>query len=138
MDFQLIKVPKHSDYRGYLAEFLTRKELKGSQRFGHIYYVTFVRPGIVRGNHYHTKKEEHFGVAMGRVQIDIEDIHTKERKSFVLDANNHDFTRLQIGPNIAHAVKSLSENVVLIDYFSSPYNPKHPDSFPYILFAWPK
>jgi len=133
MDYKLIKRKKWIDERGYLSEFLTRSELKEGARFGHIYFVTFSRKGVVRGNHYHSHKEEFFGLASGRVRIVIEDIKTHERKSFILDANKKQFTRLQIGPNIAHAVESLSDNVVLIDYFSSPYDPNNPDSHPYIL-----
>jgi len=133
MNYKLTKHKKWGDERGYLAEFLSRKELKNSSRFGHIYFVTFSRPGIVRGNHYHTRKDEYFGLAMGKVKIVIEDIKTKKRKSFILDSDDHQFTRLQIGPNMAHAVENLSNKAVLIDYFSSPYDPKHPDSPKYIL-----
>jgi len=133
MNYKLVKHKKWIDERGYLAEFLTRKELKGNAKFGHIYFVTFSHPGVVRGNHYHSHKEEFFGLAMGKVRIVLEDIRTRERKTFILDANKKQFTRLQIGPNIAHAIESLSNNVVLIDYFSSPYDPNNPDSYPYIL-----
>jgi len=133
MNYKLTKHKKWVDERGYLTEFLSRKELKNGSRFGHIYFVTFSRPGIVRGNHYHTRKEEHFGLAMGKVKIVIEDVKTKKRRSFILDADNQQFVRLQIGPNIAHAVESLSAKAVLIDYFSSPYDVNHPDSPKYVL-----
>jgi dTDP-4-dehydrorhamnose 3,5-epimerase-like enzyme len=133
MNYKLTKHKKWVDERGYLAEFLSRKELKNGSRFGHIYFATFSRAGIIRGNHYHTRKEEHFGLAMGKVEIVIEDIKTKKRKSFILDADDHQFIRLKIGPKIAHAMKSLSSKAILIDYFSSPYYANHPDSFKYIL-----
>jgi len=133
MNYKLVKHKKWIDERGYLAEFLTKNELKKGAKFGHIYFVTFSRPGIVRGNHYHSHKEEHFGLAMGKVRIVIKDIKTNKRKSFILDAQKHQFTRLQIGPNIAHAVESLSDKAILIDYFSSWYDSGHPDSFKYML-----
>lgn len=134
MEYKIVKVKKWQDERGYLAEFLTRKEIDNPQKkFGHMYFVTFVKPGIVRGNHYHARKKEYFGLAMGKAKFILEDIKTKERKMFILSADSRQFIRLQIGPNIAHAVQSLTNNVVLIDYFSFPYNPKHPDSFKYIL-----
>ncbi len=135
MDYRLVKVQKFQDKRGYLSEFLTRREVGANARFGHIYFVTFVSLGVVRGNHYHTRKKEFFGVALGKVEITIEDIKTKERKVFTFNADDPEFIRLEIGPNIAHAVKSLSANAVLIDYFTSPYNAKHPDSFKYIIYG---
>lgn len=127
----MLEKPKHTDFRGCLVDFLTRKELKKPQIFGHIYFVTFNRPGVIRGNHYHTKKEEYLGVVLGKVQVDIEDIKTKKRWSFVLDAENTRFTLLQINPNIAHAIKNLSRRAILIAYCSLEYDHKKPDSFKY-------
>lgn len=131
MKYKLTKHKKWIDNRGYLSEFLSRRELKKGSKFGHIYFVTFSRIGIVRGNHYHSHKDEHFGLAAGKVKIVIQDIKTKKKKSFILDAKNKEFTRLEIGPNIAHAAESLSPGTILIDYFTSPYDPKKPDSFPF-------
>ncbi|MBL7159610.1 dTDP-4-dehydrorhamnose 3,5-epimerase family protein [Candidatus Microgenomates bacterium] len=133
MNFKLIKKPKHTDHRGSLVEFLSQKELKKAQFFGEIHFAAFNRSGVIRGNHYHTKKEEYFGVVIGKVQIEIEDIKTKEHQSFILDTDDPEFICLQIGPNIAHAAKSLSDSAVLINYSSLVYNPKNPDSFKYIL-----
>ncbi|RJR24516.1 hypothetical protein C4578_02755 [Candidatus Microgenomates bacterium] len=131
MNYKLISKDKFIDQRGSLAEFLTRSELEEGFPFGHIYFVTFEKKGVIRGNHYHAKKDEYFGLAMGKVEITIEDIKTKERKSFILDSEEDKFTRLQIGPNTAHAVESLSDKAVLIDYFPEPYNKEDPDSISY-------
>jgi len=133
MNFKLIKKPKHADYRGSLVEFLSQKELKKAQFFGEIHFAAFSRSGIIRGNHYHAKKEEYFGVVIGKVQIEIEDIKTKEHKSFILDVDDPEFICLQIGSNIAHAAKSLSDSAVLINYSSLAYNPENPDTFKYAL-----
>ena len=132
MNFKLIKKAKHFDKRGYLLDFLTKKELK-QKTFGHLYLTTFNQAGMIRGNHYHVKKEEHFGVIIGKVQIEIEDIKTKEHQSFILSADDPEFICLQIGPNIAHAVKSLSSRVILLAYASFAYNPESSDNFQYIL-----
>ncbi len=83
MNYKLVKHKKWIDKRGCLTEFLTREELEKGARFGHIYFVTFARSGIVRGNHYHTRKEEYFGVAMRKVKTVIEDTKTKEPESFI-------------------------------------------------------
>lgn len=133
MDYEIIKKQKHSDQRGCLVEFLTRQELGEKPLFGHIYFVTFEKKGVVRGNHYHQKKDEYFGIAYGKLRLVIEDIKTQKRKCFILNAADPQFTLIKIGPNIAHAFESLSDKAVLVDYFSSPYDPCHPDSRRYVL-----
>lgn len=133
MFYKKVRRPKHADERGFLAEFLTRSELKENSPFGHIYFVTFAKKGIVRGNHYHKKKEEYFGIAYGKVRLIIEDIKTKERKEFILSSDDPEFVRIKLGPKIAHVVESLSDNAVLIDYFPEPYDPDNPDNHRYIL-----
>lgn len=135
MEYEFKKIKKHIDERGYLVEFLKNSEiLNGFKEFGQIYYVTFDKEGIIRGNHYHIHKHEWFGVVFGKVQIDIEDISTKERKSFIINSDEDSFTRLGIGPSVAHAVKSLSGYAILIDYFTGEYNRENPDSFKYKVF----
>ena len=133
MDYIKVKKPKHSDERGQLVKFLTRKELAKNVPLGHIYFVTFAKKGVVRGNHYHHKKDEYFGITYGRIKLIIEDVKTKKRKSFILNADSPQFVRIKIGPNIAHAVESLSSKAVLIDYFPLFYNLNNPNNHPYIL-----
>ena len=53
MKYKITKKPKHADKRGSLVEFLTRRELPKGVPFGHIYFVTFEKKGVVRGNHFH-------------------------------------------------------------------------------------
>ena len=127
MDYKITRKTKYIDERGHLTEFLTRSELKNGEVFGHIYFVTFEKPGVIRGNHFH-HKNEYFGIAYGRLRFLIQDIKTKETKQFILDADDKYFIRIKIGPNIAHAVESLSEKAILIDYFPEPYNAQNPDN----------
>ncbi len=60
-----------TDARGSLFEVV--KEEKGGQ----IFFST-TRPGIVRGNHYHTRKQEKFCVAKGEAIIRLRRIGTDE------------------------------------------------------------
>lgn len=133
MEYVVTRKPKHSDERGFLAEFLTRSELAPKAPFGHIYFVTFAKRGVIRGNHYHKKKNEYFGIAYGKVKLVIKDIKTGEKKTFILSDNNHEFVRIKIAPKIAHTVQSLSDQAVLIDYFSQPYDPESPDDYRFML-----
>lgn len=132
MKHKLTTIEKKSDSRGYLVEFLKNGELpRKHKEFGQIYYVNFSKKGIIRGNHYHKKKNEYFGLVFGKVRIDIEDIRTKEKKSFIFDADKEEFIRLSISPHVAHAVISLSNYAILIDYFTSEYLSDNPDTFIY-------
>lgn len=134
MDYKITQCLKHTDDRGYLVEFLKKSELNEKDKlFGQIYFVTFEKPNQVRGNHYHTRFSEWFGVAHGTLQVILEDVKTKERVELTLSSDDKTFTRLTIGPYIAHAFKNLSPTAVLLDYCNQQYDTKQPDRNPYIL-----
>lgn len=134
MNFEILHLTKHADQRGYLVEFLKKKELNDINKgFGQIYFVTFNKKDIIRGNHYHTETEEWFGVVFGSVLVILEDVETKERKSFTLHYSENEFVRLRIGKGIAHAFKSLSDSAILLDYANKEYDPNYTDRHPYIL-----
>lgn len=135
MDYVLEQCVKHTDNRGYLVEFLRREEVREELgRFGQIYFVTFERPGQVRGNHYHTRGHEWFGVAEGTLEVALEDVRTKERAEFTLRSDDKTFQRLSVGPYIAHAFRNLSDTAVLIDYTTEPYEARDPDRNEYLLY----
>jgi dTDP-4-dehydrorhamnose 3,5-epimerase-like enzyme len=134
VDFQVTESVKHTDPRGYLVEFLRGREIPEPNRpFGQIYFVTFERPGQVRGNHYHTRGIEWFGVAHGDLEVVLEDVRTKERAHFNLSADDKSFTRLTVGPYIAHAFRNLSPTAVLLDYCTEEFDPENTDKHSYIL-----
>jgi len=74
-------------------------------------------------------------VIFGSVQVMLEDIHTKERKTFTLHYSENEFVRLRIGKEIAHAFKSLTESAILLDYANKPYDPNYTDRHHYPLIT---
>lgn len=117
MDCKIRKIEKHSDSRGKLVVFLKSKELKkNNKEFGQVYFITFSRKGIVRGNHYHKNWREWFAVVDGKVQAELEDVRNKKHISVVLDAEGKDYIRLEIGSYVAHSFKSLSDSASLLNY----------------------
>lgn len=117
MDYKVEHFNKFSDDRGNLIVFLRLSDLaKSHEQFGQIYFVTFKKKGVVRGNHYHKKIREWFGVVNGKVQVVMKDVNTGERQSIILDASDERYIRLEIGPNIAHAFKSLTSQASLLNY----------------------
>lgn len=132
MDFKIQRFQKFSDSRGDLIVFLKDSQLtEAKKRFGQIYFVTFKKKGAVRGNHYHKKWHEWFGIVTGRLQVILEDVKTRERKKFVLDARKDQYVRLEVGPFIAHAFRSLTKYAALLNYADSEWYSK--DSIYYKL-----
>lgn len=134
VNYRIDKCKRVTDARGHLIEFLRRKELEDAERdFGQIYYVTFESAGQVRGNHYHTRGFEMFGVVSGVLEVALEDVATKERVDLVLDADDQLFTRLRVGAGVAHAFRNVSPTAILLDYCSKQYDPNDPDRHFYQL-----
>jgi dTDP-4-dehydrorhamnose 3,5-epimerase-like enzyme len=132
MDYKIAHITPIQDQRGELIVFLHAGELAPTHTaFGQIYFVTFSQEDAVRGNHYHKKFREWFGVVSGCCTVILEDITTKERKTLVLDAKEDRYTRLEIGPNVAHTFQSKSPNTVLLNYIDQQWKPG--DTFPYKL-----
>ncbi len=134
MDYRIEKVEKHVDRRGDLVVFLRTSELAVSRRrFGQIYFITFKGKGVVRGNHFHKKWREWFGVVHGTVQAELEDVRTGERVSLKLSSRHPLYTRLEIGPYVAHAFKSLTPTASLLNYGDKEWSAK--DRFPHTVIV---
>jgi len=114
----------HEDERGWLLEVLKREGIKQV-------YVASIKPGFIRGNHYHLEKTEWFFVIGKTAEIVIEDIKTKQREVI----NTKDMKVIAILPNKAHAVKNLgSEIIYLVSIVDHIYDPKNTDTFPYNIY----
>jgi uncharacterized RmlC-like cupin family protein len=85
-----------------------------------------LRPGAVRGNHYHETKEECFYVIHGEILMVVEDIASKERASFPVVSGE----LVLLPVRIAHAFRSLSAGQG-IEWSPTRFDPA--DSFTYSL-----
>ncbi len=122
MDYKIEKFQKFSDERGDLIVFLRESQLvDAKKKFGQIYFVTFNKKNIIRGNHYHKKWHEWFGIVTGKVHVYLKDVRTNRTKNFILDAKKDHYKRLEIGPYIAHAFKSISSQAALLNYADSEW-----------------
>lgn len=129
MIYHLSDLPKHRDTRGDLVAFLKKSELKDERhRFGQIYFVTFNKVNVIRGNHYHKKWNEWFGIISGKILVRLKDITTGEEAELILDSETDKYHRLQIGVNVAHAFKSLTSQASLLNYADGEWSPY--DTFP--------
>jgi dTDP-4-dehydrorhamnose 3,5-epimerase-like enzyme len=124
MDYKVEKFEKHSDKRGQLVVFLKASNLYGKyKKFGQIYFITFNRKGIMRGNHFHKKWREWFGVVQGKVKADLRDVKSGETHTIILDGNKNEYIRLEIGPNILHKFTSLTSKASLVNYTDTEWSP---------------
>ena len=129
MDYKIDIIEKHDDRRGHLVVFLKNSNLESKfKEFGQIYFVTFNKLGMIRGNHYHKKWREWFGVVNGRLEVILKDMDTGEVFRTIIDAGSDKYTRLEIGPNIAHSFKNLSNEASLLNYTDTEWSPN--DTFP--------
>jgi dTDP-4-dehydrorhamnose 3,5-epimerase-like enzyme len=130
MQYELSYMKIFTDHRGQLVEFIQRNDLQEpTEEFGQVYFVTFEGKDIVRGNHYHKLSRECFAIIQGAVEVMLEDVLTGEKVSLKMTAGNGSMQKLTIGPNIAHAFKSITDFALLIDYASRVYNPQDEDKY---------
>jgi dTDP-4-dehydrorhamnose 3,5-epimerase len=125
-------VPKHSDGRGFLIEFL--REDENLLNFKGQVYASTINPGDIRGNHYHNYKTEIFCVMRGKLEVYLSDITNSRIDRHVLDADDSEISRIMVGPRIAHCFVNISdEQAVLLAYGDQIHDHSNPDQFEFII-----
>lgn len=125
---------RRRDERGFLVDFIKGDEMQPvHQTLGQIYFVTFEKPKVIRGNHYHKTKDEWFVVIAGKIKLVAEDVNSKERIERILDGDNDQYERVFIGKNIAHSFQNISNTAMMLDYADKSYHDKAPDTIRYPL-----
>ncbi len=86
------------------------------------------KPGITRGNHFHTRKSERFAVIKGKAIIEIRRVGTDKKITFELDGGNPSFVDMPIW--FTHNIKNVgSEDLYTIFWISEHFNANDPDTF---------
>jgi len=125
MDIKIMKLEKKVDERGFVVEVLRSEQVNA--RFGQIFLST-VKPGKVKGNHYHKRKREWYCVVKGRVVVHFVDVATGERRKVPLDEKNPQL--LEINPGISHAITNEGkEEAMILAYISESFDKEDPDTF---------
>lgn len=112
---------KNEDQRGIFVEIL--KTGVGGQ-------VSFstTKPGVTRGNHYHTRKIERFAVIQGDASIELRKVGTKEIFKFILSGTNPCFVDMPIW--FTHNITNIGKSdLVTIFWINEYYDPRDPDTF---------
>ena len=112
---------KHADNRGHFVE-IAKVETKGQFSF------STTKPGITRGNHFHTRKAERFAVIKGKAEIQLRKIDSDEVITYTLDGENPSFVDMPIW--YTHNIKNTGdEELITLFWINEPFNQEDPDTY---------
>lgn len=115
------KLKLNIDERGSFVETV---KLKSG---GQISFST-TKPGVTRGNHFHTRKAERFAVIKGKALIQLRRIGTDKIMSFNLDGTEPAFVDMPIWHT--HNITNIgSEELYTVFWISEFFNPGDPDTY---------
>ena len=109
------------DQRGMFVEIVKT----GSK--GQMSYST-TRPGITRGNHFHTRKIERFAVIKGEARINMRKVSTEDRVSFELNGDNPSFVDMPVW--YTHNIINIGKSDLITLFWSNEaFNPNDTDTY---------
>ena len=112
---------KNTDDRGSFVE-IARTGSAGQFSF------STTKPGITRGNHYHTRKAERFAVIKGKARIQLRRIGTDTVINYDLDGREPAFVDMPIWTT--HNITNTgNDELVTLFWINEPFNPEDPDTF---------
>lgn len=115
------KLKLNTDDRGTFVE--TARLHSGGQ-----VSLSTTKPGITRGNHFHTRKAERFAVIKGKALIQICRIGTDRIMNFELDGNEPSYVDMPIW--YTHNITNIgTDDLYTIFWISEFYDPSDPDTF---------
>ena len=115
------KLEIKSDERGNFIEVFKLPEC------GQVSYST-TKPGIVRGNHYHTRKKEIFCVIEGEAKIRQRNIKTNEIEEVVVFGDAPELVEVKL--NWTHNIQNIGDTEMkLLIWISEVFEPNNPDTF---------
>ena len=115
------KLEIKSDERG---NFLEVFKILG---FGQVSYST-TKPGVIRGNHYHTRKKEIFCVIEGEAKIRQRNRDTNEIEEKIVSGVSPELVEMKL--NWTHNIQNIgNDELKLLIWTSEIFNPNNPDTF---------
>lgn len=111
----------HTDERGSLFEAV--KSLNGGQSF-----LSTTKPGITRGNHYHTRKIERFLVVSGEAKIKIRRLYSNEVQVFRVSGAAPSYVDI---PTLhTHNITNVGSGELVTFFWTHElFDPQDPDTF---------
>lgn len=111
----------HTDARGSFTEMLKSEE-RGQVS------VNISKPGITKGNHWHSTKNEKFIVVSGKARISFRRIGTEEVITY--DVSGDKVEAVDIPPGYTHSITNTGEtDLVTVMWANEPFDPNNPDTY---------
>lgn len=111
----------HTDDRGSFVEIM-RADTSGQSSY------STTKPGITRGNHYHTRKVERFAVIKGKALIQLRKVNTKGVINYYLDGEKPAYVDMPIW--YTHNIKNIGESeLITLFWINEPFNKEDPDTY---------
>ena len=112
---------QHTDKRGSFTE-LVRSNNHGQFSF------SITKPGIIRGQHFHTRKVERFMVVDGKAEIKLRKIGTNDIIVYHFDGNKPQYVDIPIWHT--HYIKNIGKkDLVTLFWVNEHYDEKNPDTY---------
>lgn len=116
-----IKLIQHRDSRGTFVETI-KLGIGGQVSF------STTLPGIIRGNHYHTRKIERFTVIKGKARIQLRKIGSNEVLNFELDGAEPSYVDIPIW--YTHNITNIGTDDLYTQFWINEwYNPEDQDTY---------
>lgn len=117
-----VRTPERkTDHRGHLVELV--KELTGGQTF-----FSVTKPGITRGNHYHTRKIERFFVIQGEGTIQMRKLFTDDVQTYKLSGDTYQY--IDMPTWYTHNITNTgTTDLITVFWTNEVFNPADPDTF---------
>ncbi|RXF69128.1 NAD-dependent epimerase/dehydratase family protein [Arcticibacter tournemirensis] len=116
-----VKFACHADQRGKFVE-IVRLKSGGQISFS----TTF--PGVIRGNHFHTRKIERFSVIKGKALIQLRQIGTNEILDFFLSGEEPGYVDMPIW--YTHNIKNIgTDELYTLFWINECFDPANPDTY---------
>ena len=116
-----VSLKQNIDERGSFVEVI--RLLSGGQMS-----FSTTKPGITRGNHYHTRKAERFVVVRGKALVQMRRIGTEEVIEFELSGENPSYVDMPVW--YTHNIKNVGRDELLtLFWINEPFNPNDADTY---------
>ncbi len=111
---QTKEIEFYQDDRGWCIRPITDDEIQNGI-ISDIHMVS-MKPGAVRGNHYHVNKTENILVIGSACRLLVVDNKTKEKEEKILENNEKEL--FVIPPDVTHAIENIGNDVSYLFCFS--------------------
>jgi UDP-2-acetamido-2,6-beta-L-arabino-hexul-4-ose reductase len=116
-----VNYQRHTDQRGSFVEII-RANTKGQ------FSYSTTKPGVTRGNHFHTRKAERFAVIRGHAKIRMRRIGSDAILEYDLSGDSPAFVDMPIW-HTHNLTNTGNGELITLFWISEPYDPDDPDTY---------